>query len=80
MPPAKPLHGAGLTLRRLRVADADVVWLRSVLECYEGLAALHGDGSGVVTLSTPDAQAAELDALLDELCAEAPLLRLPDDS
>jgi anion-transporting ArsA/GET3 family ATPase len=76
MAPKPAIAGDGLTLRRLRVANADVVWLRSVLEGYDGLAALYGDGSGVVTLSTPDALAAELDALLDELCAEAALLRL----
>jgi len=66
----------GLTLRRLRVADADVVWLRSVLEAYEGLASLYGDGSGVVTLTTTPCQARELDELLDELVAEAALHRL----
>jgi hypothetical protein len=76
MPPESAIVGEGLTLRRLRVADADVVWLRSVLEGYDGLAGLYGDGSGVVTLTTSDALAAELDALLDELCGEAALLRL----
>jgi hypothetical protein len=70
------LDGPGLTLRRLRVADADVVWLRSVLEAYEGLAGLYGDGSGVVTLTTTDCQAHELDALLDELAREAAIHRL----
>jgi Domain of unknown function (DUF4911) len=66
----------GLTLRRLRVADADVVWLRSVLEAYDGLASLHGDGSGVVTLTTTPCQTRELDELLEELAVEAPLHRL----
>jgi hypothetical protein len=77
--PAKPLHGTGLTRRRIRVADGDVVWLRSVLEGYDGLASLHGDGSGIVTLSTTHALTAELDALIDDLCAEAALTRLPND-
>jgi hypothetical protein len=76
MAPQPAIVGDGLCLRRLRVADADVVWLRSVLEGYDGLASLYGDGSGVVTLTTPHAMAAELDALLDELCVEAVLLRL----
>jgi hypothetical protein len=76
MPPEPLIVGDGLTLRRLRVANADVVWLRSVLEGYDGLAALYGDGSGVVTLTTPHGLAAELDALLEELCIEAALLRL----
>jgi hypothetical protein len=68
--------GPGLGARRVRVADADVVWLRSILEGYDGLAALYGDGSGVVVLTAPDSRLAELDELLDELCKEAQLQRL----
>jgi hypothetical protein len=53
-----------------------VVWLRSVIEGYDGLASLYGDGSGVVTLTSTVSRAHELEALLVDLCAEAPLLRL----
>ena len=74
MPPAKILRTAEMAERRVRVADADVVWLRSILEGYDGLAGLYGDGRGVVTLSTPWSQAAELDALLADLGAEVSLL------
>ena len=80
MLPAKPLHGPGLTRRRIRVADSDVVWLRSILEGYEGLATLYGDGSGVVTLSTTAAQSSELDALIEDLRAEAGILLLGRDT
>jgi hypothetical protein len=73
---ASPLDGPGLALRRLRVADRDVVWLRSVLEAYEGLAGLYGDGSGIVVLTTTDCQARELDGLLDELAREGAIQRL----
>jgi hypothetical protein len=76
MPPVPPLQGPGLTWRRLRVANPDVVWLRSVIEGYDGLASLYGDGTGIVVLTTTRAQAAELDELLHELCAEAQLLPL----
>jgi hypothetical protein len=62
--------------RRLRVDSADVVWLRSVLEGYDNLAALYGDGSGVVIVTAPQACAAELDALLAELASEAALCLL----
>ncbi len=74
--PPLPL-GPDLGARRVRVADADVVWLRSILEGYEGLAGLYGDGSGVVVLTAPNSRLAELDELLDELCKEAALQRLP---
>lgn len=65
-----------LAQRKLRVADGDVVWLRSILEAYDGLAGLYGDGSGVVVVTTTASQAQELDELLDELTREACLLRL----
>lgn len=72
------IEGPGLTQRRIRVANQDVVWLRCVLEAYDGLATLYGDGSGIVTLSTPCDRIAELDALIDALRAEAALTPLPD--
>jgi hypothetical protein len=66
--PASELH-----TRRIRVADQDLVWVRSVLEAYDGLAQWFSDGSGILELSAPASQAAELDALLDELSREAPI-------
>jgi hypothetical protein len=58
------------------VADRDVVWLRAVLEGYDGLGALYGDGSGIVTVTTTISRALELDSLIGELSTEAALLRL----
>jgi hypothetical protein len=72
------LAGRGLRAIRVRAADRDVVWLRSVLESYEGLAALHGDGSGLLTVTATCERAAELLALLEELGREVPLQILPD--
>jgi hypothetical protein len=71
--------GPALVRRRLRVADDDVVWLRSVIEAYEGLGHLHGDGSGVVSIVAPAVLAGELDALLSDLVLEARLRLLPDE-
>jgi hypothetical protein len=68
----------GLARRRLRVSNADVVWLRSVLEGYDHLAQLYGDGSGVVVVIAPQERAAELDALLAELAAESSLCPLDE--
>ncbi|MCA9603817.1 MAG: DUF4911 domain-containing protein [Myxococcales bacterium] len=67
---AGPDFGAGLTARALRVDTSHVVWLRSVLEAYDGLAYLYGDGSGCVWLVAPEERAAELDALIESLRAE----------
>lgn len=70
---AAPPFGNGLARRRLRADDGDVAWLRAVLEAYDGLAMLYGDGTGVVQLVTTDSRLDELDALLAELRGEAPL-------
>ncbi|MDD9938785.1 MAG: DUF4911 domain-containing protein [Myxococcales bacterium] len=71
--PAPPPLGPGLITRRVRISDADVVWLRAVIEAYDGLAFTYGDGSGVVELAAPACRAGELDALLNELAAEVAL-------
>jgi hypothetical protein len=62
--------------RRVRVDSADVVWLRSILEGYDNLAALYGDGSGVVVVTAPQDRAGELDELLADLAREAALCLL----
>ena len=58
---------------RVRVADPDVVFFRSVIEAYDGLVQWTGDGSGVLTLTVPAAQQAALDDLLESLAAEVSL-------
>ncbi len=62
-----PLLGPGLVSRRVRVPRDEVAWLRYVLEAHDGLANLHGDGEGTITLVTTESRAAELDAILAEL-------------
>jgi hypothetical protein len=58
------------------VDSADVVWLRSILEGYDNLAALYGDGSGIVVVTATQDGAAELDELLADLAREAALCLL----
>ena len=74
---ASNICGPGLHQRRCRVQDGDVVWLRSILEAYDGLAYLYGDGSGTVLVTSTLARAAELDALIEDLRKEIPLEPLP---
>ena len=74
---AAPLFvGPGLASRRVRVARRDVAWLRYVLEAHDGLANLHGDADGVITLVTTESLAPELDRVLDDLAGEMTLSRL----
>ncbi|MCG8555879.1 MAG: DUF4911 domain-containing protein [Proteobacteria bacterium] len=60
-----------LCAARVRIDRRSIVWLRSVLEGYEGLALLHGDESGTVTIASPSDRARELAALLSDLKREA---------
>jgi len=64
-------------LLRVRVADPDVVFFRSIIEAYDGLVQWTGDGSGVLTLTVPVALRSELDELLGALAAEVSLQVLP---
>src|SRR5688500_13581439 len=68
--PVPPILGEGLVERRLRLRDEDVVWLRGILEGYDGLASLFGEGDGEIVLAIPAGREAELDALLADLADE----------
>jgi hypothetical protein len=59
--------GQGLCARRVRVERAQVAWLRYLLEAHEGLAFMHSDGSGLVSLLTTESQRAGLDVLITDL-------------
>lgn len=67
---ARVPEGPGLARRDVRVADRDMVVVRSVVEAYDGLACYFGDGSGQITLLCPVDRVAELDALLEDLRTE----------
>ena len=62
--------GPGLVERPVLVAREQVAFLRYVLEAHEGLAFMHGDGSGVILLLTTESQEAALDRLVADLEAE----------
>lgn len=68
----------GLAFRFLRISDEDVVWLRSILEAYDGLACLSGNSHGIVTLVTPLDRAVELDSLIDEIALEINIAKIKD--
>ncbi|MEY4513131.1 MAG: hypothetical protein RLZZ450_5253 [Pseudomonadota bacterium] len=68
--------GEGLVERPVLVAKEQVAYLRYLLEAHEGLAFLHGDGSGVVLLLAPESQARQLDSLIADLEAEGLVVHL----
>lgn len=63
-------------MRQVRVERATVAWLRYTLEAHEGLAFMHSDGSGLVSLLTTESQGPALDALIADLVAEG-VVELP---
>lgn len=72
-----PLYdGPGLATRRVRVARHEVAWVRWIVEAHEGLANVHGDGEGTISLVAPDSRARELDRLIDDLAEEIALDRV----
>lgn len=70
--------GAGLVVRRVRLAEPDVVLLGAILNGEDHFASVHGEpvaidpaashpGRVVVSVLTTEARARELDAWLEEL-------------
>ena len=75
--PVSPCLGEGLVVRRVLMRARDVVFFKGIVEASEGLAAVFAEHGGDLTVATPEARAAELDAFLDELCVELGALRPP---
>lgn len=65
-----PLVGEGMAVRKVLVHAEDVVYLKSVLDSNEGLAHVFAESGGDLVIACPEARAAELDELLDELVTE----------
>lgn len=72
-----PLFGQGMAIRRVVLRGCDVTLLRCILEAYEGLAHLHGDGEGQITLVCPLDRAAELDDWLHDVADELGIVSAP---
>jgi hypothetical protein len=66
----------GMFVRSVLVPVQDVVYFKSVLEAYPGLAAVHAErgqasgGSASLVVATTPELAGELDGVLDELSRE----------
>jgi Domain of unknown function (DUF4911) len=62
--------GPGLVSRRLSIEPSLVVLVRAHLEASEGLGIMFAEKGGDLMLATPESNARELDAFIDDLCAE----------
>jgi uncharacterized protein DUF4911 len=70
------LLGPGLLSRRLSVERSSIVLVRAHLEASEGLGIMFAERGGELTLAAPEGRAHELDAFIDDLCAELGAQRL----
>jgi hypothetical protein len=68
--PVAPCVGPGMVVRRVVVASRDVVFVKGIVEALEGLAQVFAVRGGDLTIAAPSDRAEELDALVDDLCAE----------
>jgi hypothetical protein len=59
-----PLVGPGLVTRRLRVASAEVLLVKGLVEAWEGVASVFGEQGGDLTIAAPIDREAELDELM----------------
>lgn len=53
----------------------DVVFFKGIVEASDGLAAVFAEHGGDLVVAAPATRAAELDALLDELCPQLGAMR-----
>ncbi len=65
-----PCVGPGMVVRRVVVASSQVVFLKGIIEALEGLAQMFAEKGGDLTIAAPADRAAELDAVIDDLCRE----------
>ena len=68
--PVAPCVGEGMVTRRLLVHARDVVYLKGIVEASEGIEQVFGEKGGELTLAAPVERAAELAALVKDLCDE----------
>jgi hypothetical protein len=71
-----PLVGEGLVVRRIVLRAPDVVFFKGIVEASEGLAAVFAERGGDLSVAAPIERLAELDAVLDDLCAELGAVRV----
>jgi hypothetical protein len=68
--PVEPCVGPGMVVRRVVVPASEVVFVKGIIEALEGLAQVFAVQGGELTIAAPSDRAQELDAVIDDLCAE----------
>lgn len=76
MASARPMIGDGLVARGMRVTARDVVFVKGIVEALEGIAVVFAEKGGDLVICAPVSREKELDALVDDLCAEVGGMRI----
>jgi hypothetical protein len=71
-----PCIGPGMVVRRVLSPSHEVVFVKGIIEALEGLAQVFAERGGELTIAAPSDRARELDAVVDDLCAELRLMSL----
>jgi hypothetical protein len=66
-----------MVTRRVVMRGRDVVFFKGIIEASEGLAAVFAEHGGDLVVAAPEGRAAELDAVLEEVCVEIGAMRCP---
>jgi hypothetical protein len=61
---------AGMLVRELSVRAPDVVFVKSIIEASEGVAAIFAERGGELTIAAPQGRGAELAELLQDIASE----------
>jgi hypothetical protein len=64
-----------MVTRKIVINAAEVAFLKGIVEAHDGLAQVFAESGGELTLASPVDRAAELDALIDDLCADLGAMR-----
>jgi hypothetical protein len=70
-----PFVGEGMVSRRIIVRAKDVVFVKGIVEGWEGLAQVFAEHGGELTVAAPAGRAEELNALVEMLLQEVGALR-----
>jgi hypothetical protein len=71
----QPCVGEGMAVRRVLLRARDVVFFKGIIEANDGLAAVFAEHGGDLSVAAPLDRERELDAVLEELCAELHVVR-----
>jgi hypothetical protein len=64
-----------MIVRHLVVRSEDVVFVKGIVDAFDGLAQVFAEHGGDLTLAAPADRARELDALVDDLVREVGAFR-----